>query len=162
MARHAVGIAMASAELTARELPGSALEPDKRLQRDAPPRPLARRHHGGCRPLNPGCRTRCEPPRITPAALAARPPALPPRPLMTMDFAVLWPAVRPARPRYPVLVHHAATLLHASFRPHLTISPCAPLILRRHQAGSSASTANPRSRSAHKGGGRIERPGLCQ
>ena len=31
--------------------------------------------------------------------------------------------VRPGRPRYPVLVHRAAALLHASFRPHLATTP---------------------------------------
>jgi len=31
--------------------------------------------------------------------------------------------VRPGRPRDPVLVHRAAALLHASFRPHLAMTP---------------------------------------
>src|SRR5262249_21955602 len=50
-------------------------------------------------------------------------PDLPPRSLMTLDFAIVGSLVRPGRPRYPVLVHRAAALLHASFRPHLTVTP---------------------------------------
>src|SRR5207248_7906346 len=42
---------------------------------------------------------------------------------MAADFAINCSLVRPGRPRYPVLVHRAATLLHASFRPHLTMKP---------------------------------------
>src|SRR6266481_9607740 len=54
-------------------------------------------------------------------AFAARPSDLPPRPLMAMDFAISSSLVRPGRPRYPLLVHRAAVLLHASFRPHLAV-----------------------------------------
>jgi hypothetical protein len=49
-------------------------------------------------------------------AFPARPPNLPPRPLMTMDFAISCLLVRSGRPRCPVFVHRAAGLLHASFR----------------------------------------------
>jgi hypothetical protein len=42
---------------------------------------------------------------------------------MAVDFAILCSLVRPGRPRYPVLVHQAAVLLHASFRPRLTATP---------------------------------------
>ena len=42
---------------------------------------------------------------------------------MTMDFAITCSLVRPGRPRYPVFVHRAASLLHASFRPHLAVTP---------------------------------------
>jgi hypothetical protein len=62
-------------------------------------------------------------PEVRSTAFAARPPDLPPRSLMTMDFAIACPLVRPGRPRYPVLVHRAAALLHASFRPHLAATP---------------------------------------
>jgi hypothetical protein len=62
-------------------------------------------------------------PEVRSTAFAARPPDLPPRPLMTLDFAITCPLVRPGRPRYPVLVHRAAALLHASFRPHLAMTP---------------------------------------
>jgi len=62
-------------------------------------------------------------PEVRPAAFAARPPDLPPRPLMTVDFAITFSLVQPGRPRYPVLVHQATALLHASFRPHLAMTP---------------------------------------
>src|SRR5207249_4417490 len=42
---------------------------------------------------------------------------------MTVDFAIGCSLVRPGRPRYPVFVHRAAGLLHASFRPHLAMTP---------------------------------------
>jgi hypothetical protein len=42
---------------------------------------------------------------------------------MTVDFAITCSLVRPGRPRYPVLVHRAAALLHASFRRHLAMTP---------------------------------------
>jgi hypothetical protein len=42
---------------------------------------------------------------------------------MTLDFAIRCSLVRPGRPRYPVLVHRAASLLYASFRPHLAATP---------------------------------------
>src|SRR6185295_8905958 len=42
---------------------------------------------------------------------------------MTVDFAISCPLVRPGRPRYPVLVHQAAALLHASFKPRLATTP---------------------------------------
>ena len=82
--------------------------------------------------------TRRRPPEVRPTAFAARLPDLPPRPLMTVDFAIIGSLVRPGRPRYPVLVHRAAALLRASFRPRLAATPpafagagsCALLILR--------------------------------
>jgi hypothetical protein len=42
---------------------------------------------------------------------------------MAVDFAITCSLVRPGRPRYPVLVHRAAVLLHASFRPRLATTP---------------------------------------
>jgi hypothetical protein len=42
---------------------------------------------------------------------------------MAVDFAIIGSVVRPGRPRYPVLVHRAATLLHAYFRPRLAATP---------------------------------------
>jgi hypothetical protein len=62
-------------------------------------------------------------PEVRSTAFAARPPDLPPRSLMAVDFAIHCSLVRSGRPRYPVLVHRAATLLHASFRPHLAMTP---------------------------------------
>lgn len=44
--------------------------------------------------------------------------------LMDMDFVVIGPLVRRSR-LYPVFVHQLALLLHASFRPHLTVGALA-------------------------------------
>jgi hypothetical protein len=73
--------------------------------------------------LSPVARTPRRPPEVRSTAFTARPPELPPRPSMTSDFAIRCSLVRPGRPRYPVLVHRAAALLHASFRPHLAMTP---------------------------------------
>ena len=67
--------------------------------------------------------TQRRPPEVNPTAFTARPPDLPPRSLMTVDFAISSSLVRPGRPRYPVFVHRAAALLHAFFRPHLAVTP---------------------------------------
>src|SRR5439155_8633405 len=67
--------------------------------------------------------TQRRPPEVRPTAFTARPPDLPPRPLMTVDFAISCSLVRPGRPRYPVFVHRAAALLNAFFRPHLAMTP---------------------------------------
>src|SRR5246127_276255 len=76
-----------------------------------------------CGSLSLVAETQRRPPEVRPTAFAARPPDLPPRPLMAVDFAFSCTLVRPGRPLYPVLVHRAATLLHAIFRPHLTMTP---------------------------------------
>src|SRR6516225_11093229 len=73
--------------------------------------------------LSPVAETRRRPPEVRPTAFTARPPDLPPRSSMTMDFAIIGSLVRPGRPRYPVLVHRVAALLHASFRPRLAATP---------------------------------------
>src|SRR6266581_9034588 len=67
--------------------------------------------------------TQRRPPEVRPTAFTARPPDLPPRPLMTVDFAISCSLVRPGRPHYPVFVHRAAALLRAFFRPHLAMTP---------------------------------------
>ena len=68
-------------------------------------------------------RTRRRSPEVRSTAFPARPPDLPPQPLMTVDFVITCSLVRLGRPRYPVFVHRAAGLLHASFRPHLAATP---------------------------------------
>jgi hypothetical protein len=73
--------------------------------------------------LSPKSETQRRSPEVRPTAFTARPPNLPPRSLMTVDFAIIGSLVRPGRPRYPVFVHRAAALLHASFRPHLAMTP---------------------------------------
>src|SRR5215204_462273 len=50
------------------------------------------------------------PPEVRSTAFTARPPDLPPRPLMAVGFAIICSLARPGRPRYPVLVHRAAAL----------------------------------------------------
>ena len=61
-------------------------------------------------------------PEVRPTAFAARPPDLPPQPLMAglRDRRLAHPI---GQAPYPVLVHRAATLLHASFRPRLATTP---------------------------------------
>src|SRR6201993_2327039 len=76
-----------------------------------------------CDDLSSVAGTQRRPPEVRPTAFTARPPDLPPRPLMTMEFAIICSLVRPGRPRYPVLVHRVAALLHASFRPRLATTP---------------------------------------
>jgi hypothetical protein len=76
-----------------------------------------------CDDLSPESGTQRRSPEVRSTAFAARPPDLPPRPLMTVDFAITCSLVRPGRPHYPVLVHRAAALLHASFRRHLAMTP---------------------------------------
>ena len=76
-----------------------------------------------CDDLSPDLRTQHRSFEVRSTAFAARPPNLPPRPLMVVDFAIGFLLVRPGRPRYPVLVHRVAALLHASFRPRLAATP---------------------------------------
>src|SRR5215471_2823164 len=73
--------------------------------------------------LSPVAGTQRRPPEVRPTAFTARPPDLPLRPLMTVDFAINCSLVRPGRPRYPVNFPSGAALLHAVFRPHLAMTP---------------------------------------
>jgi len=75
------------------------------------------------RPQSQCTETQRRPPEVRSTAFTARPPNLPPRSLMAVDFAIRCSLVRPGWPRYPVFVHRAAVLLHASFRPHLAMTP---------------------------------------
>src|SRR5215475_11611843 len=50
--------------------------------------------------LSPVAGTQRRPPEVRPTAFTARPPDLPPRPLMTVDFAINCSLVRPGRPHY--------------------------------------------------------------
>src|ERR1700709_1939086 len=68
-------------------------------------------------------RTRRRSPEVRSTAFTARPPDLPPRLLMAVDFAITCSLDQRGRPRYPVLVHQAAALLRASFRPRLAAAP---------------------------------------
>src|ERR1017187_9062133 len=88
-----------------------------------PRAPSARPKSARARPWLSAPRTRRRSPEVRSTAFTARPPDLPPRSLMAVDFAIRCSLVRPGRPRDPVLVHRAAALLHASFRPHLAMTP---------------------------------------
>jgi hypothetical protein len=97
------------------------------LQRVAPPTTPSADFCAAVRPphddLSPHLGTQHRPPEVRSAAFIAHPSDPPPRPLMVVDFAIELSLVRPGRPRYPLLVHRAATLLHASFRPRLATTP---------------------------------------
>ena len=80
-------------------------------------------------------RTRRRSPEVRPTAFAARPPDLPPRSLMVVDFAITCSLVRPGRPRIRFLSigpRFCSTLLSD---PASRRRPCASLTLRHHQAG---------------------------
>jgi hypothetical protein len=75
-------------------------------------------------------------PEVRPTAFTARPPDLPPRPLMTVDFAITCPLVRPGRPHYIRFLSIGPRLCSTlPSDPASRRRPCASLILRRHQAG---------------------------
>src|SRR5881392_979181 len=76
-----------------------------------------------CGDLSLESETQRRSPEVRSTAFPARPPDLPPRSLMTVDFAITCSLVRPGRPLYPVLVHRAAALLRASFRLRLATTP---------------------------------------
>src|SRR3954447_2960166 len=88
-----------------------------------------------CDDLSPVTETPRRPPEVRPTAFTARPPDLPPRSLMTVDFAITCSLVRPGRARYPALVHRGAACSTLLSDPASRRRPCASLILRRHQAG---------------------------
>src|SRR6266852_8542927 len=65
------------------------------------------------------------------------------------DFAVSSPLVRPQQPRYPVLVHQVAALLHASFRPRLAATPLHFANPSPHRLDRGLSPPSCRTCSAH-------------
>jgi hypothetical protein len=78
-------------------------------------------------------------PEISSTAFDTRPPDLPPVPLMDMGFAVACQLARHRRPHHPVLVHRPVSLLRASFRPHLTVTPLRFATLPLHPVGTGLS-----------------------
>ena len=84
----------------------------------SPPRSRALRRRSV---RSPGRRRRS--PEVRSTAFTARPPDLPPRPLMAVDFAIISSLVRPGRPHIWFLVRQVVALLHASFRPRLATTP---------------------------------------
>ena len=81
------------------------------------------------------------PPEVSSNAFPAHPPNLPPRPLMTVDFAVTCPLVRPGRPRIRFLSIGSRLCSTLPSDPASRRRPCASLALRRHQAGQRTSTS---------------------
>ena len=72
---------------------------------------------------SPESRTRHRPPRLSLPTFVARPPDLQPGPSMDGGLRRVLSA-RPTRTAYyPIPVRRAATLLHAAFRPHVTVTP---------------------------------------
>ena len=81
------------------------------------------------------------PPEVSSDAFPAHPPNLPPRPLMTVDFAVIRPLVRPGRPRIRFLSIGSRLCSTLPSDPASRRRPCASLALRRHQAGQRTLTS---------------------
>ena len=76
-----------------------------------------------CGSLSPNFRTRHRPPRLSLTTFAARPPDLQHWPLMDGGLRCLWSARPNSTAYYPIPVRRAATLLHAAFRRHVTMTP---------------------------------------
>jgi hypothetical protein len=74
-------------------------------------------------------------PEVRPTAFAARPPDLPPRSLMAVDFAIICSLVRPGRPSIRFLSIGPRLCSALPSDPASRRRPCASLILRHHQAG---------------------------
>jgi hypothetical protein len=95
---------------------------------------LLRRDHEPYDALSPVSRTRRRSPEVSSTAFPARPPNLPPRPLMTMDFAISCSSGRVALViRFLSIVPQVCSTLPSDFASRRR--PCASLTLRRHQAG---------------------------
>jgi len=86
-------------------------------------------------------RTQRRPPEVRSTAFPAHPPNLPPRSLMTLDFAVICPLVRPGRPHIRFLSIGSRFCSTLPSDPASRRRPCASLALRRHQAGQRTSTS---------------------
>jgi hypothetical protein len=89
-------------------------------------------------------------PAISSTAVHARPPDLPPVPLMEMGFPIVCSLARHRRPLHPVLVHRPACLLYASSGPHLTGTPLRFATLHLHQVGRGLSPPSCRTCTAYK------------
>ena len=87
------------------------------------------------------CRTQRGPPEVSSDAFPAHLPDLPPRPLMTMDFAVIRLLVQPGRPHIRCLSIRSRFCSTLPSDPASRRRPCASLALRRHQAGQRTSTS---------------------
>ena len=99
--------------------------------------------------------TQRRPPEVRPTAFAARPPDLPPRPLMTMDFAIIGSLVRPGRPRIRFLSIGPRFCSTLPSDPASRRRPCASLALLRHPDGQRTFT----SKLSNMLGAHAKRPG---
>src|SRR3954468_14666004 len=116
---------------------------------------LVCRGHEACDPLSPGCRTRQRSPEVSSTAFAARPPDLPPRPLMALDLAATCLLVRPGRPRIRFLSIGPRFCSTLPSDPASRRHPCASLALLRHPDGQRTST----SKLSNMLGAHAKRPG---
>jgi hypothetical protein len=93
-------------------------------------------------------------PAISSTAFPARPPDLPPAPLMDMGFAISRSFARRRRPHIRFLSIGPCVLLHASFRPHLAVTPLRFATLHLHQVGEDfhLQAVEHARRTAKKGG----------
>jgi len=96
-------------------------------------------------------------PEVRSSAFPAHPPDLPPRPSMTVDFAVIGPLVRPGRPHIRCLSIGSRICSTLPSDPASRRRPCASLALRRHQAGQRTLTSKlsimlgtPKNRAARR------------
>jgi len=103
--------------------------------------------------LSHKCVTHSRSPVISSTAFHARPPDLPPVPLMDMGFPIVCSLARHRRPHHPVFVHRPACLLYASSRPHLTVTPLRFATLHLHQVGRGLSPPSCRTCTAYKHNG---------
>ena len=103
-----------------------------------------------CDVLSHGSVTDSRSPAISSTAFDTRPLDLPPVPLMDMGFAVTCQLARHPRPLHPVLVHRPVSLLHASFGPHLAMTPLRFATLHLHQLGRGLSPPSCRTCTAYK------------
>ena len=103
--------------------------------------------------LSHKCVTHSRSPVISSTAFHARPPDLPPVPLMDMGFPIVGSLARHRRPLHPVLVHRPACLLYASSRPRLAMTPLRFATLHLHQVGRGLSPPSCRTCTAYKHNG---------
>jgi len=118
---------------------------------------VVRTSHGA---LSHGSVTRSRSPAISSTAFYARPPDLPPAPLMDMGFPIVCSLARRRRPLHPVLVHRPAYLLYASSGLHLAVMPLRFATLHLHQVGRGLSPPSCRTCTAYKKKGRPRRSAL--
>src|SRR6266404_30823 len=99
--------------------------------------------------LSPDSRADGRSPEVSSTAFDAQPLDLHSVFLMDVGFAAVGQLARTLPASYPVLVHRLAPLLHASFRPHLTVTPLRFATLHLHQVGTGLSPVSCRTCAAY-------------